>query len=486
MSRVGHKDDLIEARFNSDESVLLTAGADGKVFMWDWNLGEQVGVVARESCCIRSLDSADDLKRLLTACTDGSVGIWDTTKRIKLGTMKPDQEWKKNPEQHSNHGEIMCTSFIYLFCFLHLTSQPIWKTNFTHEFSGWVDSQRFHTGSLNMLKLSPNGNYMATASNDCTVKLWSMLSLRRHTDTVLHYQEQTAMRPNHLVPFEDDTPDSNGEERPLGTGFEGKLLSTLRHQGVCSHCIFSHDSELVIVASLDATVHVWTTETAQQVFVVNLPFAVEDMCLQWTQSQMNDFFAQQQHNIDTYLISHNNHVPAEGLPLSHFYGSLFMKIQNRVVVMDLLLNEKWHPQPSTSYSAPSSYHSSAPRVKDSATEKYPQMVAVAAHDTGGESNPSKPLIPGEWPPPAPPSKKIRAKTGLPGRQPEAARGLLAPQFMQYLLSKSYGVNERQLYKNMVSKIYHHAELHLVLQVTFSTHTLIRPIITWMSHGCSKQ
>jgi WD40 repeat protein len=70
--------------------------------------------------------------RVCVACADGNVGIWDVHKPRRLGSIDADKEWI------SSRGDM---------------SQ-----------GGWIDSQRHHTGALTALKLSPNGQLLATVS----------------------------------------------------------------------------------------------------------------------------------------------------------------------------------------------------------------------------------------------------------------------------------------------------------------------------------
>ncbi len=200
-------------------SELYTAAADGLVQCWDWRAGTLLGTAARESSAIQSLavmQAGGGLERLCVACSDGSVGLWDVRSRSKLGSIAPDSEWSA---ARSGSGVNAI---------------------------GWREPQRYHSGALVTTRLAPNGVLLATvcrilrctnsmaasaqrsaaqhstacscaipiihrsnrtlplarplfahsqASTDCTCKLWSVLSLRKDTSTVLAFQSRRHRTP---------------------------------------------------------------------------------------------------------------------------------------------------------------------------------------------------------------------------------------------------------------------------------------------------
>lgn len=55
---------------------LLSAGADGNIFEWEWNSGRQVAVVtAHSNEAIRGMVLVEG--KLVTAAMDGMIKIWD-------------------------------------------------------------------------------------------------------------------------------------------------------------------------------------------------------------------------------------------------------------------------------------------------------------------------------------------------------------------------------------------------------------------------
>lgn len=72
-----------------------------------------------------------------------------------------------------------------------------------------------HKGNVLTVDISPNGQLIATGSNDKTVKIWNR---------------------------------------------KGKLIRTLYHPDTLHRLVFSADSRLIVTGALDGTLHLWTTE----------------------------------------------------------------------------------------------------------------------------------------------------------------------------------------------------------------------------------
>jgi WD40 repeat protein len=101
-----------------------------------------------------------------------------------------------------------------------------------------------HQGNVNCVDFSPEGDMLLTASEDRTVKLWSV--------------------------------------------GDWKLVRTLRgHEAGVLHAVFSHDGSRVLTASRDKTARVWDAQTAEQLLVLEghtwavrqAAFSADDRCV---------------------------------------------------------------------------------------------------------------------------------------------------------------------------------------------------------------
>ncbi|KAK6854921.1 vegetative incompatibility protein HET-E-1 [Apiospora arundinis] len=120
-----------------------------------------------------------------------------------------------------------------------------------------------HSNDVNSVTFSPNGQLVASASKDGTVKVWNAVTgaeqqtLDGHGDCV----NLVAFSPNgRLVASA-----SNDKVRlwDASTGQEGQTFKG--HTGPIWSVVFSHNSQLVASASGDKTVKLWNAETGEQV-----------------------------------------------------------------------------------------------------------------------------------------------------------------------------------------------------------------------------
>jgi hypothetical protein len=223
-----HAAAVSDLRFARGGALLVSASLDGTVRLLDATSGALVGSGFQEAFAVRSADVAGSGDVLGCALSDGSVALWDYERAQRLGAVLPDSEWRLSKRQAT--------------------------------LAGWLDPQRFHTGSLCAARFSPSGAYLATCSYDHTVKLWNVLALR--------HRLQAAAR---------DANEAEDDSTAHSAGSYATLLSTLRHEAACTHAAFSPDSAYLVTAAQDSTVRVWATASGRLVYQFNLPFSPAEL-----------------------------------------------------------------------------------------------------------------------------------------------------------------------------------------------------------------
>jgi WD40 repeat protein len=144
-----HRDQILDVQFETKTERMLVCSADSSISMWHFPSCEFLGTVARESVTIRSVSTLAATDRIACACVNGSLSLWDSIECNRITELAPDRVWRASQSSTPSGG-------------------------------AWVDPNRAHTGALTVARFSPNGLYLATASLDCTVKVWNVSSFHRN------------------------------------------------------------------------------------------------------------------------------------------------------------------------------------------------------------------------------------------------------------------------------------------------------------------
>ncbi|KAJ6008434.1 hypothetical protein N7540_012410 [Penicillium herquei] len=145
------------------------------------------------------------------------------------------------------------------------TQEPLWilrKPNIEDGWSACLQTLEGHTDSVKSVTFSHDSKFLASASKDCTIKLWDastgkcQQTLKDHTDSV------------NSVTFSHDskflTSGSEDCTIKLWDASTGQCVQTINshHKAVYS-VSFSHDSKLLASASKDYTIKLWDAITSK-------------------------------------------------------------------------------------------------------------------------------------------------------------------------------------------------------------------------------
>jgi WD40 repeat protein/serine/threonine protein kinase len=244
-----HADAVVSIMFHPDDGNFLSSrGADGKVKVWDLTATSQA--VFTEPCnAVKKFGTAYTVAfssdgRLLAAGTDGVVKIWDWKNRELLHRL-PGHEAGYIPVAFSRDGRLATGAFREdLKLWDQETGIPLRTIN-------------AHRGQpVSALAFSPDGEWLASASFDRTVKLSNSRtgairhSFELHTGNV----ECVAFSPNgrRLA--------SGGEDKMVRvwdatTGRE--VLGLRGHADRCGCVAFSPDGLRLASSSSDGTIRIW-------------------------------------------------------------------------------------------------------------------------------------------------------------------------------------------------------------------------------------
>ncbi len=254
-----HKSPIDSVSFSSDGARIATASEDGTVQILQRN-GTRIGAISAETGAIDRVSFSPEGDRLATASETGTVRVWNQQGKLlnEIGSANRTintVSFSPNGE-HFATAEVQGTVRIWnlngkLKATLTIPSNP------RQEFSSTPDAQP----SVNSMSFSPNGELLATAGFDGTVRIWNLSGQELS-------EFNTAQSAINSMSFH-----PNGSEIAI-VGFDGKVrLWTLegvlleqfkgdRHDRITS-MTFSPDGERLVTGGVDGTVRLWDISRPQ-------------------------------------------------------------------------------------------------------------------------------------------------------------------------------------------------------------------------------
>ena len=121
---------------------------------------------------------------------------------------------------------------------------------------------------MNAIKWDPSGTLLASCSDDCTAKLWSMGSTACVRDLTSHTKQIYALRWSPTGP---GSPTPNADLLLATASFDSTVRLWDPHTGACKHSLskhsepvysvaFSSDGKYLASGSFDKCLHIWSVK----------------------------------------------------------------------------------------------------------------------------------------------------------------------------------------------------------------------------------
>ena len=162
----GHQDTLCTAVLSPDAKILATGGYDRKIQLWSMDDGKLVRTLTGHNGAIYDLDFDATSQILASASADETIKIWRVDSGERLDTFGQCEAEQFAVRFDSPRNRVLAAGAdrrVRVWKLLSLDKpsvSPMLYSTFAHE------------GSVTQLALSKNGRFLATASEDKTVKLW--------------------------------------------------------------------------------------------------------------------------------------------------------------------------------------------------------------------------------------------------------------------------------------------------------------------------
>ena len=282
-SFTGHRGFVGAVRFSPDGKILATADQHGAIILWDCAARSALRTLSAHQSPIYDLAISPDGKWLASASLDHTAKLWDLETGEELATFRghfgrvwtvdfsPDGKtlvtasmdgtvrfWRAAPKRES---ELFAGDWAALG-FSPARSDQLW------DLTNRIRILPAHAAKVNALALSPDGQTLASGSDDTTVRLWDMATGKPADNPVLPGNAGAVT----ALAFSTD-----GKTLAAGS-FDGpiKLWCVSARQEVGSlkghlsriqELAFSPDGRKLASSSYDGTVRLWTAPSFAEIDV---------------------------------------------------------------------------------------------------------------------------------------------------------------------------------------------------------------------------
>lgn len=284
----GHRGSVFAVRFSPDGSLLASGGEDRHIRLWNANDGALKFTLKGHEKTVWQLAFSPDGARLVSGSLDGTVRAWDVQTGALVWTADRNERgvtWVAFSPDGKRIGTASNDAAITLLDAQSGALQTTWKqtdgvlsgafsvdgkyivTGGVHGIARlWdVASQRLvrsstqHDGPIFDVEFSPDGERVATASNDSMVRIFSTSPGR---DLSVPERHQTVNR----VRFSPDGTRllvaSEASDATLRNALNGERIMAIgAHESGVGDALFSPDGTLIATLSRDATAKLWDVRT---------------------------------------------------------------------------------------------------------------------------------------------------------------------------------------------------------------------------------
>ncbi|KAI8030572.1 WD40 repeat-containing protein HOS15 [Camellia lanceoleosa] len=264
--------DVTTVDWNGEGTLLATGSYDGQARIWSSD-GKLKSTLSKHKGPIFALKWNKKEDYLLTGSSDKTAIVWDVeAKECKQkfefhSGPTLDVDWRNNVSFATSSTDNM----IYI-C-------EVGETHPIKTFSG-------HQNEVNCVKWDPTGSLLASCSDDCTAKIWSM-----NQDNYVHNLREHA-KEIYTIRWSPSGPGTNNPNQKLllaSASFDstvklwdielGRLICSLNgHRAAVYTIDFSPNGEYLASGSLDKSLNIWSVKEGKIVKTYNRNGGIFEAC----------------------------------------------------------------------------------------------------------------------------------------------------------------------------------------------------------------
>ena len=247
-----HKDQVAYAEFSPDGEKIVTASYDNMLRVWAAESGEHLFTLKGHKDSIFTAHFSPNGRQIVSASADGTARLWDAATRRLIADLS-GHDAKVNSAQFSPDGKKIVTASVN-------GTVAIWdtKTGMGKYLGG--NSQDQHQRSVTSAQFSRDNKFIVTGSEDRTIKIWDvsngklLKTLQKHSDKI--NSAQFSPDGSKVVTA------SRDKTAKIWNVADGTVLWTLAgHTNSLKSAQFTPDGKKIITTSFDFTARIWDVAT---------------------------------------------------------------------------------------------------------------------------------------------------------------------------------------------------------------------------------
>jgi WD40 repeat protein len=266
----GHGEPVNSVKFSPDGKLLATASDDDTVKLWDIQTRKELTPPLKGHLAgVRSVAFSPDGLSVATASKDSTVKVWDLCARKELMTLEGHE---------SNVSSVIFLSDSKLATASSDLSVRLWNIK-ERQYRKTIFGA--HQGAVREVAFSPDDKFLASGSDDNTVKIWDADTWQLVNKLEGHTGSVTSV----YFSFDGKLLASASQDNTvrLWDTHSWKSLFTLEghHNNVYS-VMFSPDGKKVATASEDGTVKLWDPRSGRELKTLTGPDNTAISCVQFS------------------------------------------------------------------------------------------------------------------------------------------------------------------------------------------------------------